>query len=641
MKCDFSGYATKSNVTCSDGRVILPEAFEASNGMKVPMVWQHDHNSPTNVLGHCELESRPDGVYCRGYFNHTDAAKAAKAAVEHGDVDSLSIYANHLQQEGNKVTHGLIREVSLVLAGANPGAKIDDIAVVHSDGSVNHLSDEAIIQSGEYLAHADEPQEKQGSTASTQESSGDDTSQSSDNKDVTVQDVIDSMTDEQRRVMYWLIAVTAGGVDPEDGPDDDSDEVSHADDTSGKTIQEVFDGMNEDQKTVVQLLVGLAKESSSADKSSDDSDGEGDTEMAHSNIFEKNGEMSAMDQNVYELQHSDVVPKIFSEISSGSYGGSLKKAVIQHAQDYGIQNIDLLFPDAKTIRNTPDFYKRRSEWVNTVLNGTTHIPFSRIKSLVADITGDEARARGYTLDREHNNRKIDEVFSVLRRVTLPQTVYKKQKLDRDDIIDIVDFDVVAWMKQEMRIQLDEEIGRCVLIGDGRSAESPDKVRTDSVRPIAFDDDLYTIKVTLPADQNQAQLVDAIMQSQVDYQGTGNPVLLATPQFVASLMVDRDKIQRRFYANRQELADAMGVSAIVDVPVMSNATDTNGNVLRAIVVNLRDYTIGADRGGEVSMFDDFDIDFNQNKYLIETRVSGALTLPKSAIAIFQAPEAPKA
>lgn len=640
MKCDFSGYATKSNITCSDGRVILPEAFETSDGMKVPMVWQHDHDSPTNVLGHCELESRPDGVYCRGYFNHTDAAKAAKAAVEHGDVDSLSIYANHLQQEGNKVTHGLIREVSLVLAGANPGAKIDDIAIRHSDGSINHLSDEAIIQSGEHLAHADEPQEKQGSMTSTQESSGSDTTQKPDN-DVTLQDVIDSMTDLQRRVMYWFVAM-ARGVNPEDDSDDDSAEVSHADGSSGPTIQEVYDSMNDDQKTAVQIVVGLAKEAASDDDDdSDDSDEEGDTEMAHSNIFEKNGDMDAMDKNVYELEHSDVVPQIFSEISSGSFGGSLKKAVIQHAQDYGIQNIDLLFPDAKTIRNTPDFYKRRSEWVNTVLNGTTHIPFSRIKSLVADITGEEARARGYTLDRDHNNRKTDEIFSLLRRVTLPQTVYKKQKLDRDDIVDIVDFDVIAWMKQEMRIQLDEEIGRCVLIGDGRSAESLDKVRTDSVRPIAFDDDLYTIKVTLPADQNQAQLVDAIMQSQVDYQGTGNPVLLATPQFVAALMVDRDKIQRRFYANRQELADAMGVSGIVDVPVMSNTTDSNGNILRAIVVNLRDYTIGADRGGEVSMFDDFDIDFNQNKYLIETRVSGALTLPKSAIAVFQAPEAPKA
>lgn len=640
MKCDFSGYATKSNITCSDGRVILPEAFETSDGMKVPMVWQHDHDSPTNVLGHCELESRPDGVYCRGYFNHTDAAKAAKAAVEHGDVDSLSIYANHLQQEGNKVTHGLIREVSLVLAGANPGAKIDDIAIRHSDGSINHLSDEAIIQSGEHLAHADEPQEKQGSMTSTQESSGSDTTQKPDN-DVTLQDVIDSMTDLQRRVMYWFVAM-ARGVNPEDDSDDDSAEVSHADGSSGPTIQEVYDSMNDDQKTAVQIVVGLAKEAASDDDDdSDDSDEEGDTEMAHSNIFEKNGDMDAMDENVYKLEHSDVVPQIFSEISSGSFGGSLKKAVIQHAQDYGIQNIDLLFPDAKTIRNTPDFYKRRSEWVNTVLNGTTHIPFSRIKSLVADITGEEARARGYTLDRDHNNRKTDEIFSLLRRVTLPQTVYKKQKLDRDDIVDIVDFDVIAWMKQEMRIQLDEEIGRCVLIGDGRSAESLDKVRTDSVRPIAFDDDLYTIKVTLPADQNQAQLVDAIMQSQVDYQGTGNPVLLATPQFVAALMVDRDKIQRRFYANRQELADAMGVSGIVDVPVMSNTTDSNGNILRAIVVNLRDYTIGADRGGEVSMFDDFDIDFNQNKYLIETRVSGALTLPKSAIAVFQAPEAPKA
>lgn len=640
MKCDFSGYATKSNITCSDGRVILPEAFESNDGMKVPMVWQHDHDSPTNVLGHCELESRPDGVYCRGYFNHTDAAKAAKAAVEHGDVDSLSIYANHLQQEGNKVTHGLIREVSLVLAGANPGAKIDDIAIRHSDGSINHLSDEAIIQSGEHLAHADEPQEKQGSMTSTQESSGSDTTQKPDN-DVTLQDVIDSMTDLQRRVMYWFVAM-ARGVNPEDDSDDDSAEVSHADGSSGPTIQEVYDSMNDDQKTAVQIVVGLAKEAASDDDDdSDDSDEEGDTEMAHSNIFEKNGDMDAMDKNVYELEHSDVVPTIFSEISSGSFGGSLKKAVIQHAQDYGIQNIDLLFPDAKTIRNTPDFYKRRSEWVNTVLNGTTHIPFSRIKSLVADITGEEARARGYTLDRDHNNRKTDEIFSLLRRVTLPQTVYKKQKLDRDDIVDIVDFDVIAWMKQEMRIQLDEEIGRCVLIGDGRSAESLDKVRTDSVRPIAFDDDLYTIKVTLPADQNQSQLVDAIMQSQVDYQGTGNPVLLATPQFVAALMVDRDKIQRRFYANRQELADAMGVSGIVDVPVMSNTTDSNGNILRAIVVNLRDYTIGADRGGEVSMFDDFDIDFNQNKYLIETRVSGALTLPKSAIAVFQAPEAPKA
>ena len=363
--------------------------------------------------------------------------------------------------------------------------------------------------------------------------------------------------------------------------------------------------------------------------------------MAHSNIFEKNGEMSGMDQSVYEFQHSDVVPKIFSEIGEGQFGGSFKKSVLQHAQQYGIQDIDVLFPDAQAIRNTPDFYKRRSEWVNTVLNGTTHTPFSRIKSMVADITKDDARARGYTLDREHNNRKVDEVFNVLRRTTTPQTVYKKQKLDRDDVSDITSFDIVAWLKQEMRVQLDEEIARCILVGDGRSSDSPDKVRTENVRPIAFDDDLYTIKVTLDADKTRSELVDAVMESQVDYQGTGNPILLATPQFIASMMVERDKIQRRFYTNRQELAESMGVSAIVDVPVMANAKDDEGNALRAVIVNLRDYTIGADKGGDVHTFEDFDIDFNQNKYLIEARVSGALTMPKSAIAIFQKPEAPKA
>lgn len=350
------------------------------------------------------------------------------------------------------------------------------------------------------------------------------------------------------------------------------------------------------------------------------------------NAFE---EQSTVKSGADELLHNEQeVKAIFADARRN---GRLSEAVIEHAQSYGIKDIDTLFPDAKAIRNTPDFYKRRTEWVNTVLNGTTHTPWSRIKTMYADITADEARAKGFTLDRNNNKRKMDEIFSVAKRETTPQTIYKKNRLDRDDILDITDFDVVAWMKQEMRIMLDEETARAVLVGDGRSAGAEDKIRETNVRPIAFDDEMYTIPVTLPKSYTTSQLIDLVTTSMVDYEGSGSPTLFAEPAFIAQMMIDRDQIGHRQYRNRSELADALGVSAIVDVPVMKGVKDDAQNELKMIIVNLRDYTIGSDRGGQVSMFDDFDLDYNQQKYLMETRISGALTRLKSAIAIF----APKA
>lgn len=566
MKYDFSGYATRNGIRCSDGRTIMKDAFIENDGTTVPLVWQHDHSDPSNILGHCKLENRPDGVYAFGVFNDTPAARDAKMAVRHGDINAMSIYANHVKQESGLVQHGNIREVSLVLSGANPGAFIDNVTIAHGE-EVATLGDEVIIFSGQEFAHADSMEETKEKEASMAE----ETKNNKREEDMTVQDVLDTLNPIQQKVVYALIGMAAEG--------DSGEEVEQS---------------------------------------------EGDYGMY--NAFESNEDT--------EIRHADefVHEELDAVLADARRNGRLSDSVISHAQNYGIQNIDILFPDAQAIRNTPDFYGRRTEWVNAVLNNTQHVPFSRIKSMYADITADEARARGYTLDRNNNKRKIDEVFNVLKRVTTPQTVYKKQKLDRDDIIDITSFDVVAWLKQEMRIMLDEEIARAVLVGDGRDVSDESKIRTDSIRPIAFDDDVYTIKVQVEDADDVTAMIDQVTQAQVNYRGSGTPTFYASPSLIAKMMTQRDQLNHRMYSTRNDLASELSVSNIVDVPILDTAKSEDGRPVLGLIGNLKDYTIGADRGGNVSMFDDFDIDFNQQKYLMETRCSGAITLPKSFIAI---------
>lgn len=566
MQYDFSGYATRNGIRCSDGRTIMKDAFIENDGTTVPLVWQHDHTDPSNILGHCKLENRPDGVYAFGVFNDTPAARDAKMAVRHGDINAMSIYANHVKQESGLVQHGNIREVSLVLSGANPGAFIDNVTIAHGD-DVTTLGDEVIIFSGQEFAHADSMEETKEKEAPMAE----ETKNNKSEENMTVQDVLDTLTPIQQKVVYALIGMAAEG--------DSGEEVEQS---------------------------------------------EGDYGMY--NAFESNEDT--------EIRHADefVHEELDAVLADARRNGRLSDSVISHAQNYGITNIDILFPDAQAIRNTPDFYGRRTEWVNAVLNNTQHVPFSRIKSMYADITAEEARARGYTLDRNNNKRKIDEVFNVLKRVTTPQTVYKKQKLDRDDIIDITSFDVVAWLKQEMRIMLDEEIARAVLVGDGREVSDESKIRTDSIRPIAFDDDVYTIKVEVEDADDVTAMIDQVTQAQVNYRGSGTPTFYASPSLIAKMMTQRDQLNHRMYSTRNDLASELSVSNIVDVPILDTAKSEDGKPVLGIIGNLKDYTIGADRGGNISMFDDFDIDFNQQKYLMETRCSGAITLPKSFIAI---------
>lgn len=585
MKYDFSGYATRNGVRCTDGRTIMKDAFRDNDGTTVPLVWQHDHSDPSNILGKVKLENRPDGVYAFGKFNDTPAAQDAKLAVRHGDITAMSIYANHVKQESGLVQHGNIREVSLVLSGANPGAFIDNVSIAHGDETLT-LDDEIVIYSGEEFAHNDSEEKTEVSPVEPEETEF-------EHKEAPMAD-----------------------TEMKDAP------KAGAEEEGGKTVQQVIDSMTEEQKKVLYALVGMAAEGEGDDEEVEQS--EGDYGMY--NAFEGDGDN--------EFRHADefVSNEFDAVFDEAKRNGRFSDAVIRHAQTYGIKDINILFPDAQAIRNTPDFYGRRTEWVNTVLNGTQHVPFTRIKSMYADITADEARARGYTLDREHNKRKIDEVFNVLKRVTTPQTVYKKQKLDRDDIIDITSFDVVAWLKQEMRIMLDEEIARAVLVGDGREVSDESKIRTDSIRPIAFDDDVYTIKVDVTDPTDVTAMIDQVTQAQVNYRGSGSPTFFASPSLIAKMMTQRDQLNHRMYSTRNDLASELSVSNIVDVPILDTAKSEDGKPVLGIIGNLKDYTIGADRGGNVSMFDDFDIDFNQQKYLMETRCSGAITLPKSFIAI---------
>ena len=566
---DFSGWATRNNLKCSDGRTIRKDAFKDNNGQKVPLVWNHQHNEPFNILGHALLENREEGVYAYCTFNDTEAGQNAKQLVEHGDVSALSIYANQLKQHGGDVIHGSIREVSLVLAGANPGAFIDSI-ICHGEES----EEEAIIYTGEdiSLSHADNEEMK------------------------------------------------------EEKPMEDTKKVENK--TDNKTVKDVFDTLTEEQKTVVYALIGQALESAGATDENDENDDEEDNNMKH-NVFDQDEMMQGN-----ALSHSDM-EEIFSDAKRT---GSLKEAFLAHNATYGIDQIDTLFPEPKTMNTPPEFIKRDTNWVAGVINGVHHTPFSRIKSMFANITEDEARAKGYIKGKL----KKEEVFTLLKRTTTPTTIYKKQKLDRDDIIDITDFDVVAWIKSEMRMMLDEEIARAILVGDGRLTSDDDHINETNIRPIWKDDDLYTIKtkITVGAsatdDDKAKAVIKAAVKSRKNYKGSGNPVLYTTEDFLTNCLLLEDTQGYRLYKSEQDVATAMRVSRIVTVPVMENLTRTDSEskerTLIGIIVNLNDYNVGADKGGAVNMFDDFDIDYNQQKYLMETRCSGALIRPYSAIAL---------
>ena len=574
MKYDFSGWATKNNIKCSDGRTILRDAFKHNDGQTVPLVWNHQHNESANVLGHAVLENREEGVYAYCTFNDTEAGKNAKLLVEHGDVTALSIYANQLKQNGSNVMHGTIREVSLVLAGANPGAFIDSI-IRHGE----FCEDEAVIYTGENLSleHADQkPSDKDDKAGEDDKGDG----KVEGNKEKTIKDVVDSMSEEQKNVLYALVGQALEG------------------------------------KEMAQ----------SAIENNNIEDG-GEQEMKH-NVFE-----GKETDNKNVLSH-DAMETIFKDAKRY---GSLKESFLAHAENYGIKDIEWLFPDAKNVNMPPDFIKRDDSYVQKVMRGVHHVPFSRIKSMHADITADQARAKGYIKGKL----KKEEVFTLLKRTTSPTTIYKKQKLDRDDVVDITDFDVVAWLKMEMRMMLDEEIARAILVGDGRLSSDDDKINEMCIRPIATDADLYCVKapVTVASAATEEEIAKAfirtVIKSRKEYKGSGSPTLFTTEDVLTNCLLLEDKNGRIIYDTVEKLATALRVKEIVTVEVMEGAKtkiESQDKPLMALMVNLVDYYVGADKGGAVNMFDDFDIDYNQQKYLMETRCSGALVKPYSAIAV---------
>ena len=589
---DFCGYVTKNDLKCSDGRTIRKDAFAGDDGKRVPLVYQHQHFDPENVLGHMELENKEDGVYGYGYFNNTPKAQLTKEQVLHGDLTHMSIYANQLTQDHGNVLHGAIREVSLVLAGANPGALIDFPIIAHSgeeveDEAIFWLPDNDVIS----LNHADKEEEKE--------------------------------VDEEKKA-------------PEE------------EDAKKETVQDVFNTLNEKQKKVVYYMIGQALQNNKTDDESEDDDEDKGEEMKH-NVFENEANYGPV------LSHADMAT-IFADAKKM---GSLKDAVDYHIEDgvlahammpistdgmvgpsqetaeqtYGFRDPDMLFPEYKSLNNPPEWIKRDTGWVSVVMNGVHHTPFSRIKSQFANITEDDARARGYIKGKQ----KKEEIFTLLKRTTSPQTIYKKQKLDKDDITDITDFDVVAWIKAEMRVMLDEEIARAVLIGDGRATDSDDHISEEHIRPIAKDVDLFNIKVdvTVPANAQPGVMaknfINAVIRNRKYYKGSGTPTMFTTADMLTEMLLLEDGIGHKMYKSVQELATALRVSNIVEVEVMEGQK-INGKDLAAVIVNLDDYNIGADKGGAVDMFDDFDIDYNQYKYLIETRCSGALIKPFSAMTL---------
>ena len=569
---DFSGWATRCNVKCSDGRTIMKDAFVDNDKTTVPLVWQHNHTDADNVLGHALLENRAEGVYAYCSLNNTPEGRRAKELVEHGDICSLSIYANQLKQTGGNVIHGLIREVSLVLAGANPGARIMDVNIAHGD---NADGDAYIFNASETLDIGTEVEDIEHSDNNKE-------GENMPNKE------------EQKEI-----------------------KVEHADEGNDEeTIQDVFDTLNEKQKKVVYAMIGMAlqdKENGNAQE---------DKEMKH-NAFDTSNEAD----NQTELMHSEVL----AAIEDAKKSGSMKDAFISH----GITNVDTLFPEVQAVNKTPELIARDTNWVSVVMGGVKHTPFSRVKSTAANITADEARARGYIKGKQ----KISEVITALKRTTLPTTVYKLQKMDRDDVIDITDFDVVAWLKQEMRGMLDEELARAFLIGDGRDGSDDSKINEQNIRPILGDNSTYTVSRTLTRTSGETDsdfakdFIKDVVKSRKEYKGSGNPILFTTEDLLTEMLLIEDKIGHRIYKTEAELATALRVSKIVTVPVFEgHKREVAGKnyALMGILVNLADYNVGADKGGAVNMFDDFDIDYNKYEYLIETRCSGALVKPYSAI-----------
>ena len=592
VKYDFHGWATRNDLKCSDGRVIRRDAFKGCDGKIVPLVWNHRHDDPSNVLGHALLKNQEDGVYAYCTFNESEAGKAAKLLVEHGDISALSIFANQLKQEGSNVLHGDIKEVSLVLAGANPGASICNV-VRHGE----MVEDEADIYTGEDF--------------------------------ILEHNSMNDFTEEQLAALKG----PKGDIGPQ-GPKGDSLKEEDKMASNEETVRDVFETLTEKQKTVVYALIGQALEDAN-----DNDEEDGGENMKH-NVFDNVDPETTM-------IHADDMQAILADARRT---GSMREAVENFAQDrgcdsnslfhadYGIENVGYLFPDDRSVTNEPIFVSRNMDWVSKLMNNIRHTPFSRIKSLFANITEDDARAKGYI----KGNLKKEEVFTLLKRSTSPTTVYKKQKMDRDDVVDIVDLDVVAWIKKEMRIMLDEEIARAILVGDGRVSSSDDKIDPIHIRPIWTDDDFYTIKqtVSVASSDNESTIaknfIKQCIKARKNYKGSGNPTLYTTEDMLTDMLLLEDTTGRVIYESAAKLATTLRVKEIVTVPVMENLTRTDDSskvhTLLGIIVNPNDYTIGADKGGAVNMFDDFDIDYNQQKYLIETRCSGALTLPYSAIAV---------
>lgn len=607
---DFSGWATKNNIQCSDGRTIMKDAFKQNDGQKVPLVWNHQHNDPSEILGHALLENRADGVYAYCKFNDTESGQTAKALVKNGDIDKLSIYANKLKSQMNNVIHGCIREVSLVLAGANPGAYIESV-MVHGEGA--EAEEEVVIYNDEQIETSEE---------SNEEPENDEKNQ---NGKIEHSDDADAKNDEKE------------------------DKADMEDEKKEKTVQEVIDTMNEEQKQAMYAVVGQALEdqaNNNGDDEENDEDG-GEEKMKH-NVFDN-------DNNDEVLQHSEIMAEA---IRDAKKYGSMRDSVLAHAEEAGLTDaqtnrainnitkwdgtgsaIDLLFPEATELYREPRMIEKDNSWVAKVMNAAKHTPFSRVKTTFGRMNEETARAKGYI----KGNRKANIALAVLNRVTTPTTVYIKNEIDRDDVIDITDFDVVAWQKREMRKQLDKELALAMLLGDGRDVSDANKINEQNIRPVISDDDMYTIKYTVTKGKDYTQegnsysdndsrtkgIIRAAIRARKDYKGSGTPTFFTTEDVVTDMLLIEDQNGRRIYNSIQELATALRCKEIVTIPEMEAEAYKD---VYAVIVNMNDYTAGADKGGSVNMFDDFDIDYNQMKYLIETRMSGALTVPYSAIVL---------
>lgn len=648
MMYDFSGYATKNDLECGDGRIIRRDAFKDDDHARVPLVWQHIHNDPGNVLGHADLENRDDGVYAYCSFNDTPAGQNAKSLVQHGDITSMSIYANKLLQKGKNVIHGKIREVSLVLAGANPGALIDPLSIAHGDGTYTDIEDEAIIFTDEeFIVHADSNTEEEDDNMDKDNASA---KKDNTSEEETIQDVIDSMTDKQQKVLKYLVGeALEKGASMKHADTDDEVEDTDDDEVSDETVGDILKTFNAKQRKVLEYLVGRALNDKNNAKPTNDAKHDGFDNMEDDMKFNAFDEQNVNDE--YEtLTHSEITDLI-NEARNGS-NGSMKQTFLQH----GIENLEVLYPEAKLVGKNPELITRDMTWVDKVWGSFRKTPFSRIRSVAANITEYEARARGYI----KGNQKIEEVISLLSRSTTPQTVYKLQKIDRDDVVDITDLDVVAWMKGEMRSMLNEEIVRAALVGDDRPSSDPSYINPEHIRPIYQDSDVYTIHdtVTISSSATFNDIADAIIEHAVlarkNYMGSGTPTMYASTDVITRMLLAKDTLGHRMYRNEAELASALRVKEIVEVPIFDGITRTASvsvtendttvttsetRKLLALIVNLEDYALGADKGGEVNLFDNFDLNFNKYEYLIETRCSGALTKPYGAIAIETASDLP--